>query len=246
MSAISSIVKRRVSSTFCTEPADTATPHIAGAMAGSGTSKITIAPGPLLALPYIATSFPPAAASNCSTAARRSVLGFSRIAFRACGVYSAVIQNSIGVTLPWLSCSIATLGGVLPKRKWTFAKRSTPISRTKPNFFCAESVCGGHSGQCAWTAQRVKRILNPYWRRTRSLCDGISEIDIWQAPQVMLKLLRRLRRSREATRAETLLAAGDGDGTATWRRIHHRRSPSSRAHPPIGPFGLSGALYSAL
>src|SRR6516162_3418088 len=40
MSAISSIVKRRVSSTFCTEPADTATPHIAGAMAGSGTSKI--------------------------------------------------------------------------------------------------------------------------------------------------------------------------------------------------------------
>jgi hypothetical protein len=37
MSAISSIVKRRVSSTFWTEPADTATPHIAGAIAGSGT-----------------------------------------------------------------------------------------------------------------------------------------------------------------------------------------------------------------
>jgi hypothetical protein len=57
MSAISSIVKRRVSSTFCIEPADTATPHIAGAMAGSGTSKITITPGPLLALPYKANPY---------------------------------------------------------------------------------------------------------------------------------------------------------------------------------------------
>ena len=40
----------------------------------------------LVALPYIATSLPPAAESSCSTAAWRSVLGFSLIAFRACGV----------------------------------------------------------------------------------------------------------------------------------------------------------------
>src|SRR6516165_6721557 len=94
------------------EPDDTATPHIAGAIAGSGTSKITIAPGPLLALPYMATSFPPAAPSNCSTAARRSVLGFSLIAFTACGVYSAVKQNSIdlpSLALPLVgSCVIPT------------------------------------------------------------------------------------------------------------------------------------------
>src|SRR6266700_2911530 len=79
-------------------PADTATPDIAGAIAGSVTSKITITPGPLAALPYIATSLPPAAASTCSTAAWRLVLGFSLIALRACGVYSAVKQKSIGVS----------------------------------------------------------------------------------------------------------------------------------------------------
>jgi hypothetical protein len=41
MSAISSIVKRRISSTFCIEPADTATPHIAGAMAGSHSDELS-------------------------------------------------------------------------------------------------------------------------------------------------------------------------------------------------------------
>src|ERR1043165_885917 len=102
MSAISSIVKRRVSSTFWIEPADMATPLIAGPIAGSGTSKITITPGPLVALPYIETSVPPAALSTCSTAARRLVLGFSLIALRAGGVYSAVRQNSIGLPSPFV------------------------------------------------------------------------------------------------------------------------------------------------
>src|SRR6266478_1679459 len=124
MSAISSIVKRRVSSAFWIEPADTATPTIAGAIAGSGTSKITSAPGPLLALPYIATSLPPAAASTCSTAARRSVLGFSLIAFRACGVYSAVKQNSIG--LPSLFIGLLVLADRL---KDVSSQKRSPIER---------------------------------------------------------------------------------------------------------------------
>ena len=53
---------------------------------GVGDIKITITPGPLAVRPVHGDEFSPAAESSCSTAALRLVLGFSLIAFRACGV----------------------------------------------------------------------------------------------------------------------------------------------------------------
>jgi hypothetical protein len=61
---------------------DAATPVIAPAATGSA-SKITIAPGPSAIVPYISTSLPPAAVTIFSTASRRLVFRFSRMASSA-------------------------------------------------------------------------------------------------------------------------------------------------------------------
>ena len=82
----SSIVARRMNWRFSTAPVDRMTPAMGGAIDGSGTSKISMAPGPSRTVPYMATILPPAASTNFSAASRRLVVGFSRISFSACGV----------------------------------------------------------------------------------------------------------------------------------------------------------------
>jgi hypothetical protein len=47
----------------------------------------------------------------------------------------------------------------------------------------------------------------------------IPEIDIWRAAQLMLKRYGGEALKESAARADELMAAGDGDGAATWRRI---------------------------
>ena len=59
----------------------------------------------------------------------------------------------------------------------------------------------------------------------------IPEIDIWRAAQLMLKH-EALKES--AARADELMAAGDGDGAATWRRITDAVRQLANKTPP-GP-----------
>jgi len=96
---ISSCVNSRTSFTFCRVPAVTVRPEMAGAALGSGTSKITRTPGPSEATLYIETSFPPAASISLLAASWRLVVGFSKMALRARGVYCPVRQNAWYVLL---------------------------------------------------------------------------------------------------------------------------------------------------
>jgi hypothetical protein len=47
----------------------------------------------------------------------------------------------------------------------------------------------------------------------------IPEIDIWRAAQLMLKRYRDKTLKESATRADELVAGGDDNGAAVWRRI---------------------------
>ena len=69
-----------------TAPDAVMTPEIDGAEVGSGTSKISIAPGPSATVLYMAITFPPAASTSFLTASNQLVLGLSIRAFNACGV----------------------------------------------------------------------------------------------------------------------------------------------------------------
>src|SRR5262245_51262986 len=114
MPAISSIVNRRVSSTFCMEPDDTATPTIAGAIAGAGTSKITIAPGLLAALPYIAMSFP--ASSGKQLFYCRLPVGLGVFLYRVEGLRRVVCRQTEhhSLMVPGYRCKSLRLGGEAP------------------------------------------------------------------------------------------------------------------------------------
>ena len=47
----------------------------------------------------------------------------------------------------------------------------------------------------------------------------IPEIDIWRAAQLMLKRYGDKARGESIARADELVAAGDDNGAAVWRRI---------------------------
>ena len=47
----------------------------------------------------------------------------------------------------------------------------------------------------------------------------IPEIDIWRAAQLMLKRYADKALEESAARTDELVAAGDDDGAAVWRRI---------------------------
>jgi hypothetical protein len=65
MAITSSIVNRRCALTLCTPSDDATTAVIASAILAS-TSTITMAPGPPIMVPYIATNLPPAAVTSFS------------------------------------------------------------------------------------------------------------------------------------------------------------------------------------
>jgi hypothetical protein len=62
------------------------------------------------------------------------------------------------------------------------------------------------------------------------------EIDIWRAAQLTLKRYGDEALKESAARADELMAAGDGDGAATWRRITDavrqlaNKTPPGRVH----------------
>ena len=62
----------------------------------------------------------------------------------------------------------------------------------------------------------------------------IPEIDIWRAAQLMLKRYGDEALKESAARTDELMAAGDGDSAATWRRITDAVAQLANTTPP-GP-----------
>ena len=62
----------------------------------------------------------------------------------------------------------------------------------------------------------------------------IPEIDIWRAAQLMLKRYGDKALEESAARADELLAAGDDNGVAVWRRIMDVITKLANTTPP-GP-----------
>ena len=62
----------------------------------------------------------------------------------------------------------------------------------------------------------------------------IPEIDIWRAAQLMLKRYGDEALKESAARADELLAAGDDNGAAGWRRITFAVAQLANTTPP-GP-----------
>jgi hypothetical protein len=62
----------------------------------------------------------------------------------------------------------------------------------------------------------------------------IPEIDIWRAAPLMLKRYRDKALEESSKRADELVAAGDGDGAATWHRITDAVRQLANKTPP-GP-----------
>ena len=60
----------------------------------------------------------------------------------------------------------------------------------------------------------------------------IPEIDIWQAAQLMLKRYGDKALEESAARAEELVAAGDDNGAAVWRRITDSVAQLANTTPP--------------
>ena len=60
----------------------------------------------------------------------------------------------------------------------------------------------------------------------------IPEIDIWRAAQLMLK--RYGDKAERSARADELVAAGDDNGAAVWRRITAAVAQLANTTPP-GP-----------
>jgi hypothetical protein len=69
---------------------------------GSGTSKMTMTPGPSAGVLYIEINLPPAASISFLAASYRLVVGLLMMLLSACGVYCAVKQK----------CMISSLGGL--------------------------------------------------------------------------------------------------------------------------------------
>jgi hypothetical protein len=62
----------------------------------------------------------------------------------------------------------------------------------------------------------------------------IAEIDIWRAAQLMLKRYGDKALEESAARADELVAAGDDNGAAVWRRIMDAVRQLANKTPP-GP-----------
>jgi len=60
----------------------------------------------------------------------------------------------------------------------------------------------------------------------------IPEIDIWRAAQLMLKRFGGEALKESAARADELVAAGDDNGAAVWRRITFAVSQLANTAPP--------------
>ena len=60
----------------------------------------------------------------------------------------------------------------------------------------------------------------------------IPEIDIWRAAQLMLKRYGDKALEESAAGAEELVAAGDDNGAAVWRRIMDAVTQLSNTTPP--------------
>ena len=60
----------------------------------------------------------------------------------------------------------------------------------------------------------------------------IPEIDIWRAAQLMLKRYGDEALKESAARADELVAAGDDNGAAVWRRITAAVAQLSNTIPP--------------
>ena len=60
----------------------------------------------------------------------------------------------------------------------------------------------------------------------------IPEIDIWRAAQLMLKRYGDEALKESIARADELVAAGDDDGAAVWRRIMDAVTQLSNRTPP--------------
>ena len=60
----------------------------------------------------------------------------------------------------------------------------------------------------------------------------IPEIDIWRAAQLMLKRYGNKALEESAARADELVAAGDDNGAAVWRRITAAVAQLANTIPP--------------
>ena len=60
----------------------------------------------------------------------------------------------------------------------------------------------------------------------------IPEIDIWRAAQLMFKRYGDKALEESAARADELVAAGDDNGAAVWRRITIAVAELANATPP--------------
>ena len=60
----------------------------------------------------------------------------------------------------------------------------------------------------------------------------IPEIDIWRAAQLMLKRYGDKALEESAARADELVAAGDDNGAAVWRRIIAAVAQLANETPP--------------
>jgi hypothetical protein len=60
----------------------------------------------------------------------------------------------------------------------------------------------------------------------------IPEIDIWRAAQLMLKRYGDKALEESAARADELVAAGDDNGAAVWRRITTAVAELANEIPP--------------
>jgi len=60
----------------------------------------------------------------------------------------------------------------------------------------------------------------------------IPEIDIWRAAQLMLKRYGDEALKESAARADELVAAGDDNGAAVWRRIMDAVTQLANKIPP--------------
>jgi len=60
----------------------------------------------------------------------------------------------------------------------------------------------------------------------------IPEIDIWQAAQLMLRRYGDKALEESAARSDELVAAGDDNGAAVWRRITAAVAQLANTTPP--------------
>jgi hypothetical protein len=77
-------------------------------------------------------------------------------------------------------------------------------------------------------------VLNVSRRQACNFLRVIPEIDIWRAANLMVKRYGDKALEESSTRVDELTAAGDHDGTDTWRRISAAVAQLANNTPP-GP-----------